>query len=78
MDVGLGDAAHATVDEAELDVVALELAEALGDGLERAPHVRLQDQVQRGRLAPLDLLEQVLELGAAGADVAAGTWPATR
>ena len=53
------------MDEAELHVVALELAEALGDRLERALDVGLQDQVQRGRLAPLDLLEDVLELGAA-------------
>ena len=63
--VVLGDPAHAPVDEAELHVVALELAQALGDRLERAPHVGLQDQVERGRLAPLDLLEQVLELGPA-------------
>ena len=51
--------------EAELDVVALQLAQTLGDSLERAAHVGLEDQVQRGRLAALDLLEQVLQLGTA-------------
>ena len=39
-------------------------AQALGDGLERAVHVGLEDHVERGRLAPLDLLEDVLELDA--------------
>ncbi len=48
--------------EAELDVVALELAQALGHRFERAAHVRLQDEVQGGGLAALDLLEEVLEL----------------
>ena len=63
--VVLGDAADGPVDEGELDVVALELAQALGDRLERALDVGLQHQVERGGLAPLDLLEDVLELGAA-------------
>ena len=61
-DVVLGDATDAAVHERELHLVALELAEALGERLERALHVGLHDQVQRGRLALLDLLEDVLEL----------------
>ena len=48
----------------ELHVVALELAQALGHRLERALHVGLQHQVERRGLAALDLLEEVLELGA--------------
>ncbi len=64
-DVVLGDAADGAVHERELHLVALELAEALGERLERALHVGLQDQVQRGRLARLDLVEDVLELHAA-------------
>ena len=65
--VVLGDAADAAVHERQLDLVALELLEALGERLERALDVGLEDQVERGDLAPLDLLEDVLELGP-GAD----------
>ena len=50
--------------EGQLDLVALELAEALGEGLERAGDVGLQHEVERGRFAGLDLLEDVLEAGA--------------
>ncbi len=65
LDVVLGDGADAAVHERQLDVVALELAEALGERLERAGDVGLEDEVERGGLAQLDLLEDVLELGAA-------------
>ena len=51
-DVVLGDAADGAVDEGELHLVALELAEALGERLERALHVGLQHQVERGRPRP--------------------------
>ena len=51
------------VDEAQLHVVALQLAQALGHRLQRALDVGLEHQVEGGRLAPLDLLEEVLQLG---------------
>ena len=41
----------------------LELAQALGHGLERAVHIGLHDGVQSGGLAPLDPGEDILELG---------------
>ena len=56
-DVVLGDAADGAVHERQLDVVALQLAQALGERLERALHVGLEDQVERGGLALLDLLK---------------------
>ncbi len=59
--VVLGDAAHAATHEAQLHVLALQLAQALGGRLERPLDVRLQDDVQRGGLAALDLLEEVLQ-----------------
>ena len=40
--VVLGDPAHAPVDEAQLHVGALELAQAVGDRLQRALHVALR------------------------------------
>ena len=64
MHVVLGDPADGPVDERQLHLFALELAQALGHRLERTLGVGLEDQVERGRLAPLDLLEDVLELGA--------------
>ena len=72
LDVVLRDAADAAVHERELHLVALELAEALGERLERAGDVGLDDEVERGGLARLDLLEDVLEPGAAV------TWRARR
>ena len=51
LDVVLGDAADAAAHEGQLDLVALELAQALGERLERAGDVGLDDQVERGRLA---------------------------
>ena len=51
--------------EAELDVLPLELAQALGHCFERAADVSLEDQVEGGGLTALDLLEQILELGPA-------------
>ena len=62
----LGDATDGAVHERELHLVALELAEALGERLERAGGVGLEHDVERGDLAALDLLEDVLEAGAAG------------
>jgi len=65
----------------ELDLAAAELAEALGDRFERTVHVGLQDQVQVGGLAGLDLVEDVLEadarLGAGVAALVATTPPMT-
>ena len=59
--VVLGDAAHPAVHQHQLDVVALELAQRLAAGLERALDVGLEHDVERGGLAALDLLEEVLE-----------------
>ena len=59
-------ALDAAVDEAQLHFVALELAQAFGDRFERTIDVGLDDEVERRRLAHLDLLEDVLELGATG------------
>src|SRR5205814_1655469 len=47
-------------------VLLVDLAQSLGHGLERALHVRLEDEVERGDLAPLHHGEDVLEAGAAG------------
>ena len=49
------------------------LREALGQRLERAGHVGLDDEVERRRLARLDLLEDVLELGPAAHGVRIAT-----
>ena len=54
-DVVLGDAADGAVHERQLDLRAVELAQALGDRLERAVDVGLEDEVERRRLARLDL-----------------------
>ena len=48
----------------ELHLVALELPEALGERLERAGGVGLEEDVEGGDVAALDLLEDVLEAGA--------------
>jgi len=63
-DVVLGDRAHAAVHERRFHVVTLELAEALGDCLERAVHVGLDEQVEHGGLAGLDLGKDVFQLHA--------------
>ena len=52
--------------DGDADLAGLEFAEALGDGLQRPVDVGLHDDVERGRLAPLDPGEQILELGPAG------------
>ena len=65
LDVVLGDAADGPVHEDDLHLVALQLAQRLGERLERAGHVGLEDDVEGGRLALLDLLEDVLEPDAA-------------
>ena len=49
-----------------LFVLLVELAQRVGDGFERALHVGLEHEVQRGDLAPLHHREDVLEPGAAG------------
>ena len=65
--VGLGDPADATVHErqAHLVVLLVELAQRVGDRLERALHVGLEHEVERGDLAALHHREDVLEAGAA-------------
>ena len=63
-DVVLGDAAHGPVDEGELDLIALQFPETFGHGLERTLDVRFEHEVERRGLASLDLLEDVLQLGA--------------
>src|SRR5690606_34846441 len=65
LDVALGDATDAAADERDLDVVALELLEALGERFERTVDVCRDEDVERGGLAGLDLLEDVLEPSAA-------------
>ena len=47
----------------------VELAQASVTRLERALHVGLEHEVERGDLAALDLREDVLEAGAADASV---------
>ena len=59
--------------EADLDLISLQLTQRLGEGFERTVDVGLDDQVQRGRLAALDLVENVLELGAAGEGMSLAT-----
>ena len=51
-------------DETDLDLVAFELAQTLGDGFERTVDVGLDHHVEGGSLAALDLFEDVFELGA--------------
>ena len=68
MDVGLGDPADATKDEADLDLGPLQLAQRLGQRLERALHIGLDDQVEHRLLAGLDLGEDVLEARTVGHD----------
>jgi len=46
----------------EIDLISAEFPEALGDRLERALHIGLEHEVQRRRLATLNLAEDVLEL----------------
>ncbi len=46
-------------------VLGVELLQRVGERFERAVHVGLHDEVQRGDLAPLDHREDVLEAGAA-------------
>ena len=66
-DVALGDAADAAQHEREPHFVVLlvELVQRLGDRFERTLHVGLQDEVQRGDLAPLHHREDVFEPGTA-------------
>ena len=60
-DVGLGDRADAGVDDAYLDLVVLDLSERIGERLETALDVGLDDQVEVADLALLDAREEVVE-----------------
>jgi len=64
------------MDETQLHLGTLELAQTVGDGFQGALDVGLQDEVEGGRLASLDLLEQVFE--PCPRAVGDGAWPATR
>src|SRR6056297_1443407 len=63
-DVVLGDPTDRSMDEADVDLVAFESSQRLGDSFEGPLHVGLEDQVHRGPLTGLDLSEDVLELRA--------------
>ena len=52
--------------QAHLVVLLVELAQRVGERFERALHVGLDDEVQRGDLAALHHREDVFEAGAAG------------
>src|SRR4029077_4013126 len=60
-DVVVADLARALVQDVELDFVALELAQGVGDGAERSRHVRLEDDPKLLGLPGLDLAVEVLE-----------------
>src|SRR5581483_7730834 len=62
----------APVDEGQLHLVALQLAQRLGQRFQRTLHVGLEHEVERGDLAALDLGEDVLQLRAAGVARPAG------
>ncbi len=63
VDVGLGDAAHGGLEDLDLHLGVLQLAQLLADGLDRAADVGPQDDVQRLHLV---LLAQPLEEGFQG------------
>src|SRR5439155_7520005 len=60
-DVALGDRADARVDDVDPDLRVLDLRELPDDGLDRALHVRLDDDVQLLDSARLDLREELLQ-----------------
>ena len=60
-DVGLGDAADARVDDADLDLGVLDLEQGVGERLEAALHVGLDDEVEVEDLALGDAREEVVE-----------------
>ena len=60
-DVGLVDAAHARVDDADLDLGVLDLEQRVAERLEAALHVGLDDQVEVEDLALGDAREDVVE-----------------
>src|SRR3954453_19736759 len=68
-DVGLVDAADAVVDDVDLDLLLGQLRDLVGERLERAGHVGLQNEVQLRQVALLgageDVLERDLHAGAA-------------
>ena len=68
LDVGLRDATDAAEHEADLDLGTLELLQALGERLEGALRIGLDDEVEAGLLARLDLGEDVLETSALDVD----------
>src|SRR2546430_8493290 len=62
VDVVLGDPTDAPVNDLELDLFGdLDLDEGVFEGLDRTGTVALEDQVERGLLAPLDPVEQALQ-----------------
>ena len=66
-DVVVGDVAGALEQDVEADLLLVELLQRVGDGAQRAGHVRLEDDPQLLGLAGLDLAVQVLERRAAAA-----------
>src|SRR5215210_4697584 len=60
-DVALGDRADARVDDIDSDLGVLDLAELADDGLDRAPDVRLDDEVELSDGALLELGEELLQ-----------------
>ncbi len=59
--VGLGDGAHARVQQLDLDLFAGESPQQVGDHFHRAAHVALQDDGQLFDAGSLDLLRQAFE-----------------
>src|ERR1035441_158664 len=65
-DIIFRDAADRAMDDLEFDLLALQLAERIGDGFELALHVGLEHEVQLLPLAILELRKEVFEPRAAG------------
>ena len=65
VDVVLGDAADARVDHVDAHLGVVDLLQLADDRLDRALHVALEDDVEVGDAARLELLEQLLERDAA-------------
>ena len=60
-DVALGDGADARVDDVHADLGVVDLRELADDGLDRALHVGLDDEVELAERALLDLREELLQ-----------------
>ena len=65
LDVVFSDGTNGAMHETDLDFGPLELLERLSKGFKRTLDIGLDEQVERGLLAALNLLEQVFELDAA-------------